>query len=99
LALKHLSSAHASVIVGMLPAATAALAVVRAHERPSRAFWAAAAAGLAAVLAFAATQGAQGIEPADLLVLAAVGFAALGYVEGATLSRRYRRVQGVFAEV
>jgi drug/metabolite transporter (DMT)-like permease len=89
LALEHLSSAHASVIVGMLPAATAALAVVRAHERPSRGFWLAAVAGLAAVLAFAATQGAGGIEPADLLVLAAVAFAALGYVEGATLSRTY----------
>ncbi len=89
LALTQLSSAHASVIVGMLPAATAALAVVRAGERPPRAFWAAAAAGLAAVLAFAATQGARGIEGADLLVLAAVALAALGYAEGGALSRRY----------
>jgi drug/metabolite transporter (DMT)-like permease len=89
LALKHLSSAHASVIVGMLPAATAALAVARANERPPRAFWAAAAAGLAAVLAFAATQGAHGIEAADLLVLAAVALAALGYAEGGALSRTY----------
>jgi drug/metabolite transporter (DMT)-like permease len=89
LALTHLSSAHASVIVGMLPAATAALAVVRAGERPPRAFWAAAVAGLAAVLAFAATQGAHGIEAADLLVLAAVALAALGYAEGGALSRTY----------
>ncbi len=88
-ALKHLSSAHASVIVGMLPAATAALAVVRARERPPRAFWAAAGAGLVAVLAFAATQGAHGIAAADLLVLAAVALAGLGYAEGAVLSRRY----------
>jgi drug/metabolite transporter (DMT)-like permease len=89
LALKHLSSAHASVIVGMLPAATAALAVVRAGERPPPAFWAAAAAGLVAVLAFAATQGAHGIAAADLLVLAAVALAALGYAEGGALSRTY----------
>ena len=88
-ALKHLSSAHASVIVGMLPAATAALAVVRARERPPRAFWAAAAAGLVAVLAFAATQGAHGIAAADLLVLAAVALAGVGYAEGAVLSRHY----------
>src|SRR6478735_7505151 len=33
IALHHLSSAHASVIVGMLPAATAAFAVLRAGER------------------------------------------------------------------
>jgi drug/metabolite transporter (DMT)-like permease len=89
LALKHLSSAHTSVIVGMLPAATAALAVARAGERPPRAFWLAAAAGLAAVLVFAATQGARGIEGADLLVLAAVALCAVGYVEGGALSRRY----------
>jgi drug/metabolite transporter (DMT)-like permease len=89
IALKHLSSAHASVIVGMLPAATAAVAVLRAHERPPRAFWLAAAAGLVAVLAFAATQGAHGIEGADLLVLIAVAFCSVGYAEGGVLSRRY----------
>ncbi len=89
LALKHLSSAHASVIVGMLPAATAALAVVRGGERPPHAFWVAAAAGLVAVLAFAATQGAHGIAAADVLVLAAVALAALGYAEGGALSRTY----------
>jgi drug/metabolite transporter (DMT)-like permease len=89
LALHHLSSAHSSVIVGLLPAATAAMAVLRAGERPPVAFWAAAAVGLVAVLAFAATQGVSGIEVADLLVLAAVAFAALGYAEGGALSRRY----------
>jgi drug/metabolite transporter (DMT)-like permease len=89
LALKHLSSAHASVIVGLLPAATAVFAVIRAGERPPRAFWAATAAGLVAVLAFAATQGAHGIAAADVLVLAAVALAALGYAEGGALSRRY----------
>jgi drug/metabolite transporter (DMT)-like permease len=89
LALKHLSSAHASVIVGMLPAATAAVAVFRAHERPPRAFWLAAAAGLVAVLAFAATQGAHGIEGADVLVLIAVALCAFGYAEGGALSRTY----------
>src|SRR6201991_5361176 len=89
LALKHLSSAHASVIVGMLPAATAAVAVLRAGERPPRAFWAAAAAGLVAVLAFAATQGAHGIETADLLELAAGALAAFGYAGGGGLSRMY----------
>jgi drug/metabolite transporter (DMT)-like permease len=89
LALKHLEAAHASVIVGLLPAATAVFAVLRAGERPSRAFWLAAAAGLLAVLAFAVTQGVNGLQPADLLVLAAVASAGLGYAEGGVLSRRY----------
>jgi drug/metabolite transporter (DMT)-like permease len=89
LALRELSSAHATVIVGLLPAATAAFAVARGGERPGRGFWAAAAAGLAAVLAFAATQGASGVATADLYVLGAVALCAFGYAEGATLSRRY----------
>jgi drug/metabolite transporter (DMT)-like permease len=76
------------VIVGMLPAATAVMAALRGGERPSPAFWAASAAGLVAVLAFAATQGASGVAPADLYVLAAVALAALGYAEGGALSRR-----------
>ena len=77
LALRHLTAAHGAVIVGLLPAATAAMAVIRAGERPSPAFWAASGAGLAAVLAFAATQGAGLPRAADFLVLA----------EGATLAR------------
>jgi drug/metabolite transporter (DMT)-like permease len=89
LALRELSSAHASVIVGLLPAATAAFAVARGGERPGRGFWAAAAAGLVAVLAFAVTQGAGGVALADLYVLGAVALCAFGYAEGATLSRRY----------
>jgi drug/metabolite transporter (DMT)-like permease len=87
LALRHLTAAHGAVIVGLLPAATAAMAVIRAGERPSPAFWAASGAGLVAVLAFAATQGAGLPQAADLLVLAAVAVAAVGYTEGATLAR------------
>jgi drug/metabolite transporter (DMT)-like permease len=89
LALRELSSAHATVIVGLLPAATAAFAVARGGERPGKGFWAAAAAGLVAVLAFAATQGAGGVATADLYVLAAVALCAFGYAEGGALSRRY----------
>ncbi|MFO1068355.1 MAG: DMT family transporter [Geminicoccaceae bacterium] len=88
LAMALVPAGHAAVIVGLLPAATAAMAVLRAGERPSPAFWLSALAGLAAVLAFATARGASGHpEPADLLVLAAVLLAALGYAEGAVLSR------------
>ena len=89
LALKSLESAHASIVVGLLPAATAVFAVLRAGERPTKAFWFAAAAGLLAVIAFAATQGVNGIAVADLLVLVAVILGALGYAEGGALSRTY----------
>jgi drug/metabolite transporter (DMT)-like permease len=86
LALRELTAAHSAVIVGLLPAATAVMAVARAGERPSPGFWAASVAGLAAVLAFAASQGA-GIGGADLLVLGAVALGAIGYAEGGALAR------------
>ena len=87
LALTHLESGHSAVIVGLLPAATAIAAVARAGERPSRAFWIAALVGLAAVLVFAAVQGAGRPRPADLLVLGAVVAGAVGYAEGGALAR------------
>jgi drug/metabolite transporter (DMT)-like permease len=89
LALKHLSSAHTSVIIGLLPACTAAWAVSRAHERPPKAFWLAAVAGLLATLVFAATQGVDGIAQGDLFILIAVALGGLGYAEGGALSRTY----------
>ncbi len=87
LALRELTSAHGAVIVGLLPAATAAMAVVSAGERPSRGFWLASGAGLVAVLGFAVSQGAGAPQAADGLVLIAVALGALGYAEGGALSR------------
>jgi drug/metabolite transporter (DMT)-like permease len=87
LALRELSSAHSAVVVGLLPAATAVAAVVRAGERPSRRFWLASGAGLVAVLGFAASQGAGLLSGGDVLILAAVALGAIGYAEGGVLAR------------
>ena len=87
LALQDLTSAHSAVIVGLLPAATAVAAVLRAGEHPSRGFWLASGAGLVAVLAFAATQGAGLFSTGDFQILAAVALAAIGYAEGGALAR------------
>jgi drug/metabolite transporter (DMT)-like permease len=87
LALQDLPSAHGAVVIGVLPAATAVVAVLRAHERPSAGFWIAGAAGLAAVVAFAATRGAGGLATADVELLAGVVLCATGYAEGGRLSR------------
>jgi len=86
LALRGLTSAHSAVIVGILPAATAVVAVLRAGEHPSRGFWLASLAGLVAVLAFAATQGA-GFSAGDIQILVAVALSAVGYAEGGALAR------------
>jgi drug/metabolite transporter (DMT)-like permease len=87
LALKHLPASHGAVVVGMLPAATAVAAVLRAGERPTRAFWLASGAGLVAVVAFALTRGGGGLGAADLELLGAIALCALGYAEGGRLSR------------
>ena len=87
LALASVPAAHGAVIVGLIPAATAAMAVLRAHERPSARFWLAVAGGVLAVLAFAATQGAGRPQAGDLLILLAVALGALGYAEGGALAR------------
>jgi drug/metabolite transporter (DMT)-like permease len=87
LALHHVAASHGAVVVGLLPAATAVAAVLRAGERPTRAFWLASAAGLVAVVAFALTQGGDGLGLADAELLLAVVLCAVGYAEGGRLSR------------
>lgn len=87
LALRHTTSTHAAVIVGLLPAATAIVAVLRVGERPRWPFWAASATGTAAVVAYALSRGAGGLHSADLLLLAALVVGAVGYAEGGRLAR------------
>lgn len=87
IAMQSLPAAHGVIVVGLLPAATAVMAVIRAGERPSPAFWLACAAGVVAVLIFATVQGAGRPQRGDFILLLAVGMASLGYAEGGRLSR------------
>ena len=87
LALQTSASSHGAVVIAILPAATALAAVARAGERPGRAFWLAAGAGLAVVLAFAVLESDGGFTAADLLLLAGTALCALGYAEGGALAR------------
>lgn len=87
LALTQVPATHGAVVTGLLPAATAVMAVLRAGEKPSLGFWIAALFGLGAVLAFAAVQGAGWPQPADGLILIAVLLGGLGYAEGGALAR------------
>src|SRR5215475_210341 len=89
LALGYVSSVHGAVLTGLIPAATAGVAVWRAGERPRRAYWGALAFGLAVVIGFAVVQGGGNLTVADLLLLVAVGIAGLGYAEGGAVARDY----------
>lgn len=87
LALHSTTSSHGAVVVGLLPAATAAVAVVSVGERPGPMFWAASLLGTATVTAFALSRGAGTLRGPDVLLLASVVVAAVGYAEGGRLTR------------
>jgi drug/metabolite transporter (DMT)-like permease len=88
LALKHITSAHSIVFIGLLPLATAVFGVLRGGERPRRAFWLFSCLGSALVVGFALAQGLTAAPLGDLLMLAAIIVCGLGYAEGAKLSRK-----------
>ncbi|GAA4417444.1 DMT family transporter [Acidovorax lacteus] len=93
LAMRHVEAVHASVIVGVLPLATAAVGALLHRQRPSVGFWACAALGSALVVGFALLRSGQSglaLHPADLLLLGAMACAAVGYGVGARLSQRLR---------
>jgi len=88
LALKHITSAHSIVFIGLLPLATAVFGVLRGGERPRPAFWLFSCLGSALVVGFAVAQGLSAAPLGDLLMLAAIIVCGLGYAEGAKLSRK-----------
>lgn len=89
LALQTVPATHGAVVIGLLPVATAIAAVLRGGERPSLLFWLASSVGAVAVVGFVilTSGGFSGLHLADLLLLGAVALAAIGYSEGALLSR------------
>ncbi|MET0792084.1 MAG: DMT family transporter [Polyangiaceae bacterium] len=87
-ALRSVPAVHALVIIGLVPMATALVAVLRNGERPSLKFWLASSLGAASVFAFGFTQASLHLVAADGWMLLAVLGAAVGYGEGARLTRR-----------
>jgi drug/metabolite transporter (DMT)-like permease len=88
-ALRYVSSVHGAVLTGLIPAATAGMAVLRAGERPRRMYWAVLALGLGVVITFAVIQGGGRLRAADVLLLVAIGVGGVGYAEGGALAREY----------
>lgn len=82
-----LPSSHGAITLALLPLGTALVATLRVGERPSARFWAASVVGSAAVLGFAELKGAGHIQAGDFILLLSVAASALGYAEGARLTR------------
>lgn len=102
LAMRHVGAVHASVLVGVLPLATAAVGALLHRQRPSAGFWACALLGTGLVVLFALLSAGGGsggsssrlaLHPADLLLLAAMLCGAVGYAYGGRLAQRMRADQ------
>ena len=94
-AMRYVEAMHASVIVGVLPLATAAVGALLHRQRPSIGFWLCAGLGSALVVVFAVlrsghSSGVLTISYADLLLLAAMLCAAVGYCYGGRLAGHMR---------
>lgn len=87
LALQHAPAGHGSVVIGLLPAATAGFSVLRTGHRPSRRYWMFAALGAGAIVVLTIARGTTDIALGDLYLVGAIASAAIGYTEGAMVSR------------
>lgn len=86
-AMRHVDASHGGVVLGILPLATAATAALFSGERPSARFWVCAVIGSALVAGYSLTQSRGAPALADAALVGAVISAAIGYAEGARLSR------------
>lgn len=87
LALKHVTSAHSIVFVGLLPLSTAIFAVIRGGERPKTLFWLFSLLGAMFVAGYSFLASNSTSLNSDLLMLMAIILCGLGYADGARLSR------------
>ncbi len=93
IAMRYVEAVHASVIVGVLPLATALVGAWLHRQRPSLGFWLCAGLGTALVVSFAILRSSHSgltLAAADALLLLAMACAAVGYGVGAKLSQRMR---------
>lgn len=86
-AMRHVDASHGGVVLGILPLATAATGAMFSGERPSARFWVCAGIGSALVAGYSLTQSRGAPALADVALVGAVISAAVGYAEGARLSR------------
>ncbi len=88
LAMQNVPAAHGGVVLGVLPLATAATAVVLAGERPGLGFWIAAVTGAVVVTAFALRNGGGwSLSEGDAQLVLAIISAGIAYTASGALSR------------
>ena len=90
--MQRVDASHGGVVLGVLPIATALVAVAITHERPRPLFWIASVAGAALVIAFALRQGGGTLSAGDLYLFAAVAVSAVGYAFSGRLTGKIARL-------
>jgi drug/metabolite transporter (DMT)-like permease len=90
LGMQTVDASHGGVVLGILPIATALVAIAITHERPPLLFWIASIAGAALVIAFTLRQGGGTLSSGDLLLFAAVAVASIGYAFSGRLTAKMR---------
>ena len=89
IAMQTAPASHGGIVLGILPLATAAAAIVFAGEKPSAKFWLWAVSGSAAVVTFAILNaGATEVYIADIWLLGAIVAAAVGYAISGDMTKR-----------
>jgi drug/metabolite transporter (DMT)-like permease len=88
LGVQRVDASHGGVVLGILPIATALVAVLITHERPKPLFWISSLLGAALVVAFALRQGGGALSAGDVLLFAAVAVSAIGYAFSGRLTAR-----------
>jgi drug/metabolite transporter (DMT)-like permease len=79
LGVRTVDASHGGVVFGIMPIATALVAVMITHERPRPLFWIASFAGAALVATFALRQGGGALSAGDWLLFGAVIVSGIGY--------------------
>jgi drug/metabolite transporter (DMT)-like permease len=88
IAMKTATASHGTVLLGLLPLATAFMSTIFAGEKPTQRFWLWSILGSALVVTFALWDGGRELRGADTLLLLAVITASMGYAAGGSLSRK-----------
>lgn len=87
LAMQTVGAGHGSVVLAVLPLATAVAASVVGGERPGAAFWLFCVVGAAIVLVFTLSRAGWRVEAGDVFLLLAAASAGLGYALSGALAR------------
>lgn len=87
LAMQHVPAAHGSVVLAILPLATAIAAALVGGERPSLLFWLLSVVGGALVLVFSLSDSGWALIWGDVYLVGAAASAALGYALSGRMAR------------